>query len=198
VKVRYSSLFDTANIAPVGSKTWAEENRKALQDALDTTVDGKVRLTNAMQYFWSHAGWKLLEDREGKPFRSMRAFALAEKPHGLHMSLAIFKAFMKDLGSAIEETVAEAEANPVKRGRRAKISLHSNDISQGNTTDYLTRRIIRSNNPALLEEMKAGKYPSVRAADRGVAGHPHTGRGTAVGRHLPQLLWATTGRRGRE
>jgi hypothetical protein len=39
----------------------------------------------------------------GKPFQGMREFALAERPHGLHMSLPVFKVFRKDIEKDMEE-----------------------------------------------------------------------------------------------
>jgi hypothetical protein len=74
-------------------------------------------------------------------------FALAGRPHGLHMSLPIFKAFMKDIGKATEEIGDYAEAHPlpengeVGRGRVRYDNVIPNQ--QGNSTDYLARRIAR-------------------------------------------------------
>lgn len=167
IKVRHSSLFDLDSIAPLGSRTWAEESRQSIQDALDHAVDGKVKFTDAMRYFWRHGGWKLLEDASGMAFQDIRSFALAKRPHGLHMSLQVFKAFMKDIGKATEEISDYAETHPLPEhgeigGGHSRVDS-VNSAKGGNSTDYLARRIARDR-PDILERMKSGQYKSVRAA----------------------------------
>jgi hypothetical protein len=49
------------------------------------------------------------------------------------------------------------------RGKKAVDTVNSFVGQNGNHADYLTRRIARDR-PDILDRMKAGEYPSVRAA----------------------------------
>ena len=60
-------------------------------------------------------------------------------------------------------------AEPNTTGKYNRTVDNVNGRPTGNSSEYLTRRIARDN-PAALEEMKAGKYPSVRAAAARAAG----------------------------
>jgi len=168
IRVRHSTLFDLDSIAPLGSRAWAEESRQSIQDALDQSVDGKVKFSSAMRYFWQHGGWKVLEDASGETFKDLRSFALAKRPHGLHMSLPVFKAFMKDIGRATEETSEYAETHPLpENGENQHSEKRGSYVirpsTHGTSADYLARRIARDR-PDILERMKAGEYRSVRSA----------------------------------
>ena len=167
IKVRHSSLFDLDSIAPLGSRTWAEESRQSIADALDNAIDGKFKFNNALRYFWEYEGWKLLEDKDGKPFTSMRDFALAKRPHGASMTIFQFRAFRKDVYKETEEIGEYAEVHPLPEngevGRRHDSFDHIKAVQGGTSADYLARRIARDR-PDVLERMKTGAYKSVRAA----------------------------------
>lgn len=61
------------------------------------------------------------------------------------------------------QRVAALAANPQDRHQGVKLHNNSNEVMQGNSVDYLTARIARDH-PDILEDMKEGKYRSVRQA----------------------------------
>lgn len=166
---RVSTLFDPADIVPLGSEEWAQECRETLQHAVDRAIGGRLEFTRDIVQFYHHEGWKALRNREGQPFRTCRTFALAARPEGLMLSLRQFKAFMAEIHKAVEEAATEAAAQPPIRQNRRPTKAEQDKFynvkltKSGNSTDYLARRIAK-NRPDILARMQAGEFPSVRAA----------------------------------
>lgn len=125
--------------APIGSRAWllgvANEIRKALYDKEQT---GR-RLQDLIDVFKEHAGWQEFGYLTWEDFCQKRLQTEAEE--------------------------IEAEVVLRTQGRPSNGEKHDNYkvFEYGTSADYLTARIARDR-PDILEDMKQGKYRSVRAA----------------------------------
>lgn len=130
--------------AAIGSRSWslwlANEIRKTLYDNQQTGT----RLRYLVDTFKEHAGWQELGFLTWEEFCAKRLQTEADKL----------------------ETEVKLRANG---GDRRSEQFQNDNCNtekteqQGNSTDYLTARIARDR-PDILEDMKQGKYRSVRQA----------------------------------
>jgi hypothetical protein len=152
--------------APPGSRDWAVAVRLKIQAGLSSTLSDAASLSGWLRMMERHNGYKQLPDANGQTFPSYRAFCEAKQPWGLGYA-----------PDAIERLLAE-RMTPSDRAHRPLTLLDSHRptdaeredkgsdttlIGDRRAGDYLTARIARDR-PDILEDMKAGKYPSVRAA----------------------------------
>lgn len=78
----------------------------------------------------------------------------------------LFNATYSEATKAVADRAENAKPAPTHEdhpGGRGKKELRSEEVSYGETADYLTARIARDH-PDILERMKAGEYTSVRRA----------------------------------
>jgi len=114
-----------------------------------------------------HKGFSQLTDRKGRPFRTYEAFCVAPPPFGLgHRSEDIDHLIRERHERQVADRARDAlplldRGAPTKEEREKGVD---NTFVRGSTNaDYLTARIARDR-PDILERMKAGEFPSVRAA----------------------------------
>lgn len=171
--------------APIGSRLWclyvSNEIRKTYYDRTQLGA----RLKNLVESFTEHQGWQELGFLTWEQFCTTKLQVAAEK-----------------LEAEARNRVAEIAEN-VKPLAEHGINQHNNSgrydynvlSSRGESADYLTARIARDH-PEILEDMKQGKYRSVRAAaiDAGIVDPEKTKRyqlptdPAAAGRYLAQRV----------
>lgn len=165
--------------AQVGTRGWAEYWRGQMHVYVKQAVSTDPALIESLVQLGSkHRAWELLTDRTGRPFATFDAFCEAPRPHGLGTSSAKLEQLYALLHenraqrSAVRATPAPTKADAAKKGGKAKAAkakgaLPRDDDNEakprGTDPAYLAARIARDA-PAVHEDMKAGKYPSVRAA----------------------------------
>jgi hypothetical protein len=167
--------------APIGSRLWclyvSNEIRKTYYDKTQLGA----RLKNLVESFAEHQGWQELGFLTWEKFCETKLQVAADK-----------------LRAEAENRVASiaTHAKPLaEHGDEKRISHGYNrnleSLDKGNNAAYLTARIARDR-PDILEDMKQGKYKSVRAAaiDAGIIDPEKTKRHqlptdpTAAGRYL--------------
>lgn len=158
--------------APIGSRPWliylANEIRKTLYDKEQT---GR-RLQDLVEVFKQHAGWQEFGIFTWEEYCEKRLQAKVEEIDA--------------------EVVLRAQGRPSNAEKHDNYNVLS-PAQQGTSADYLTARIARDR-PDILEEMKQGKYRSVRQAaiEAGIV-TPSTryslpGDPIAAGRYLAQRV----------
>lgn len=138
--------------APKGSRLWAlwvgNEIRKALYD----TTQSSSRLRSMVELFKEYAGWQELGCLTWEDFCAKRLQTEAEK-----------------IETEVMRRAKEAGSIGANGGDRRSEQFQSNNYNtekledRGTSLDYLTARIARDR-PDILEDMKEGKYRSVRQA----------------------------------
>jgi hypothetical protein len=145
--------------APIGSKLWclyvSNEIRKTYYDKTQLGA----RLKNLVETFTEHQGWQELGFLTWEKFCESRLQIAAEKLETEARNRVVEIA--ENAKPLAEQEYGNGKAGP---GRGNKTDYNCNPfLGEGNNADYLTARIARDN-PAILEDMKQGKYRSVRAA----------------------------------
>jgi hypothetical protein len=130
--------------APVGTRLWclyiANEIRKMLYDKQQTGQ----RLRDLVGAFAEHQGWQELGHLSWEDFCERR---LQKSPVEIEI-----------------EVTLRAQGRPSKEDKLDNCQvLTAEQMGGGNSADYLTARIARDR-PDILEDMKQGKYHSVRQA----------------------------------
>jgi hypothetical protein len=159
--------------AEAGSEAWCKALRLSLQNVVKSiaTVPEKVR--DYVERAVAHRAWVHWRDADGKPFRDFDAFCAAPLPHGLGRPFSEIRPYLEAVKgpvvtAALTASVAAAPSPPpahVGPGRGKKNAADESKprlSNHGNASSYLAARIA----PEVAEKMKAGEYPSVRAAAR--------------------------------
>ena len=164
--------------APLGSEAWAKSWRLQLGGLLKTADSDVEGIQTMLTIGRKFEAWKLLRDPDGKPFASLWSFCETAEPYGCGVPAskvrALFEASIGKTSTAAIATRPEAAPDPGGKrpgaGRPAKGEARKNhpdndkaESKYGTDPGYLAARIARDA-PEVLEDMKAGKYPSVRAA----------------------------------
>ena len=159
---RTSALDDIGDqMAPVGSEPWAKwmlGQAKLRRHDLQVDVVGLQDLIRKLE---KHGAWKALG------FVSFEMLCLKELDLD-EEEVELVKTAKKGraLGAVIE-TAKKAKPLAAHGGDRKSENADQGDNvtlkARGNAPDYLTARIARDR-PDILEQMKAGEFPSVRQA----------------------------------
>lgn len=170
--------------APIGSKSWSlwvsNEIRKAVYD----NEQSGTRLRRMVDLFKEHAGWQALGFFTWEQFCESK---LQKQAQDVEVTITLRMA---------TQVRAEQPKELAKQGRQSKLDncqVYGNEIQGGNNASYLTARIARDR-PDILDEMKRGKYRSVRAAaiDAGIVEPKQRYQlptdPTAAGRYLSQRV----------
>lgn len=171
---RRQTLGETGDLAaPPGSREWAIAVRSKLVSALH---DAEFSADNAKDWFEAmrrHEGWKTLEGRNGKPFKSFEAFCTEPQPFGLgykvdHVERIIRERQEKKAAErleALDGKTINSGSGPLTKVERDNLDIIQVSVNGGGGTsaDYLTARIKRDH-PEIAERMKAGEFSSVRQA----------------------------------
>lgn len=171
-------------LAPPGTAAWAK--RWALSAALKIPLIEvePLNVESHIELGAKYSVWTLLLDASGLPFDSFDAFCEAPRPHGCEFPAAKVRRVLAAIhGSSVAFGVTAGKA-PRSGGKRQgagrpprthPVSGSTEDVvsnqgayaradsSHGNGANALAARIARDA-PEVHEAMKAGKYPSVRAA----------------------------------
>jgi hypothetical protein len=155
-------------LAPEGSRPWAVAMRLEIQQLLNQQRMDHEALQRCFDAFNRNDGWRQLADAKGKPFPSYSAFCKARKPYGLGRDAGEIDALLREGAAKRAPEERAAEAKPLaghgnQEGENNSRNRDSDATSVGRGADYLTARIARDR-PDVLERMKAGEFPSVRAA----------------------------------
>lgn len=152
--------------ADPGSVDWAIYTRARIQHLLEETSSSVEHLSYAYDAMIKHQGWRHLYARTKQPFNSFEQFCFEVKPWGLGYKREVIEGIIHERKTA--QQIAQ-RAEPLnqnggdRKSEQVESVLYDNTDFQGTSASYLTRRIARDY-PVILEEMKEGKYPSVRAA----------------------------------
>jgi hypothetical protein len=148
-----------------------------MEQAVSTNPGLVIALLNTGD---KYKAWTMLHDRDGRPFTSFNAFCETPTPFGLGTSPAKLDDLRKLLDSSRTTLAALSSTSAPNHGgkrdgsgRKLPESLQNNqayhgkldssEAKHGNRAEYLASRIARDA-PDVLEAMKAGAFPSVRAA----------------------------------
>lgn len=161
-----TTLGETGDLsAEPGTRAWAIAMRleiAALLHKEEASAGRLAWLTKAME---EHAGYRQLADQHGRPFTSWRAFCEAKAPWGLGYDPAMLTRIINERLS-VQERAAQPrmllDDGPATAEEKTNFD-YIKDNNGGTSADYLTARIARDR-PDILERMRAGEYPSVRAA----------------------------------
>jgi hypothetical protein len=152
--------------APMGSEQWAKAVRYRIQSGLHDITFASNRLEGYIGSMQETGAFRLLHKPDGAQFLLWEDFCTTKQPHGLGYSLAHISGIIAER-KTVEALAAKAEetpGNPV--GTNQHTTGDDNVIptkAQGNSATYLSRRIARDR-PDILQRMKDGEFPSVRAA----------------------------------
>lgn len=155
--------------APPGSRPWAVYERNRIIAMLRDASQDALHLELARDAMVRHEGWRVLTDAGGRSFRSYEAFCVAPQPFGLGYSPTLIDRIIDERKARTAREMAEEPKPQPTRGEVGKgRPLDRSDIIRpkirnGTDPEYLTARIARDH-PDILERMKAGEFPSVRAA----------------------------------
>ena len=183
--------------APIGSRLWclyvSNEIRKTYYDKTQLGT----RLKNLVETFTDHQGWQELGFLTWEQFCQAKLQVEADKLEA--EAIGRVQAIAENAKPLVEHGSEYTKAG----GRGKKLVDNCQLVSSekgGNDTEYLTARIARDR-PDILEEMKQGKYKSVRAAaiDAGIVDPNKTKRfqlptdPAAAGKYMAQRVdkeWA--------
>jgi hypothetical protein len=148
--------------AAPGSREWAIAVRLELQSGIRETKSDAASVLSWRRLFEKHAGYRVLPDADGQPFQSYRAFCEAQPPRGLGYDPDVLAQILEERKTAQQRATTAAPMRlPGRPPSENKGSVST--FSGKRDADYLAARIKRDH-PAIHERMKAGDYPSVRAA----------------------------------
>jgi hypothetical protein len=165
--------------APPGSHDWAVAMRREIHVSLHSAVSSADHLSVMVRLMEDHRGYRELEDDSGREFPSFEAFCVCRPPYGLGYRKDDIDRIVRERQQSVEQ-VAEAvtplstPGAPAGNTNAAKVDeTHKEnkvydinfDSKGGDRAEYLAARIARDR-PDILERMKAGEFPSVRAAAR--------------------------------
>ena len=162
-----AAIEDAGDIgAAPGSRAWATAVRWQAHAALKDERSKARHLAVLLGLIREHKGHAVLSGGDGEPFVSFEAFCQAPMPFGLGYDLAAIERIIEERKSAEARAMrARPQAAPrpgeIGNGRGRGDNITS--TGRGTNADYLAARIARDR-PDILERMKAGGYPSVRAA----------------------------------
>lgn len=149
--------------APPGSQEWAIAVRLELRSRIKNSESDARHLQRWARLMEEHQGYTQLTKRTGRPFASWREFCVTEPPYGLGYDPEMLRLVVEERMTA--QALAASTQPLAEVGRPDKALVHKvlSPEQYGESSEYLTARIARDR-PDILDEMKAGKYPSVRAA----------------------------------
>jgi len=153
--------------APMGSEQWAKAVRYRIQSGLHDITFASNRLEGYIGSMQETGAFRLLHKPDGAQFLLWEDFCTTKQPHGLGYSPAHISGIIAER-KTVEALAAKAEETPLAqhgelgRGRDNRVdNVNSNEA--GNSATYISRRIARDR-PDILQRMKDGEFPSVRAA----------------------------------
>jgi hypothetical protein len=124
------------------------------------SVDAYINILRAKELYLK------LQNDKGETFTQWTTFCVTPRPYGLGRSSQDIETIISEAKNpqtiALKVTPLAESRRPTKEEQANKVDV-VNLIKGGNSAEYLTRRIARDY-PDIADEMKAGKYPSVRAA----------------------------------
>jgi hypothetical protein len=171
-----------------GSHDWAVAMRREIHVSLHSAVSSADHLSVMVRLMEEHRGYRELEDDLGREFSSFEAFCVCRPPYGLGYRKDDIDRIVRERQQSVEQLaeaatplstpgapagntnaarvkeLAETAAPVDETGMENKPSNRRIVYGDGQS-EYLAARIARDR-PDILERMKAGEFPSVRAAAR--------------------------------
>ena len=172
MSTRYSVLGEVGDLAATpGSREWAVAVRLRIHAALSSVKGESQHIESMIGLMREHRGYRSLTDSRGRPFATYEGFCCERQPFGLGYRPADIDRIIGERKAREAKDRAEAALPLMPNGgdRKSRDQLDvikliaSAPISGGTSADYLAARIARDR-PDILDRMKAGEYPSVRAA----------------------------------
>jgi hypothetical protein len=152
---------------PKGTARWARAMRVEIRQMWHEGTTQLRRFQRYLALMEREKGYQQLDDAFGHPFPSLRAFCLADPPHGIGFDPAFLDAVVRETRAiTLGELVAEVRAlqahgtNQYSEGEDLSMLKSSN---KGPTSRYFIARLKRDY-PAVAEALARGEYRSVRAA----------------------------------
>lgn len=133
--------------------------RLRIQAHLQTALGDTAHFHRDLRLMERYEGYKQLCDRQGRPFRSFRAFCIAKRPYGLEYDPEEVRLIRDEKVTPEERAEAPQELlgdrGPATSEELSIVSLRNNRLA-GETSDYLTARIARNGfKPGLLRGSRA-------------------------------------------
>src|ERR1041385_47572 len=176
LRVLPSSEEDVGNLdAPKGTPSWARAMRIELRHMWQNGTAQLQRFQNYLSLMEREKGYQQLDDAFGHPFPSLRAFCLADPPHGIGFAPNVLEALVAETRQlTIGEFVAGVQALQSHGGdHKSEDFQGSHDCLEksGRGSKYRIAKLKRDH-PGIAEALARGEYPSVRAAAK-AAGFVH-------------------------
>lgn len=163
--MRSASLDEIGDIgAPAGTRPWAVALRMRMHAAIKDERSSAKHLHNLMALISDHKGYQSLEGPDGEPFVSFESFCKSPMPWGLGYELDAINGIINERKSA-EARAREPITLHSHGGDRSEQGKNLTLKQRGEDSDYLTARIARDH-PIVLDDMRNGKFKSVRQAAR--------------------------------
>ena len=160
--------------AEPGSKDWAVGVLRDIQSTLNDINGDAAHLKVMVGLFREHKGYRLLTNGRNRPFGLWDQFVSEPQPHGLGVDPDDLDQTIKErTARQAQELAEEAEDDPImkpqekgKLGGRGNKKDSTQDTSFSRTSSSHLARRIAAERPDILKRMKAGEFPSVKAAAR--------------------------------
>jgi hypothetical protein len=152
--------------APQGTAPWARAMRFEIRQMWK---DGTTQLQRFQRYLGlmeRERGFQQLDDAFGHPFPSLRAFCLADPPHGIGFDPTVLDALVRETRAiTLGELIAEVQALQVHGTNQYSESGHDDHqvLNYGTSSRYHIARLKRDH-PEIAEALARGEYRSVHAA----------------------------------
>jgi hypothetical protein len=159
--------FGNAN-APPDSVSYAVYIRDMAAASLHSHESDRKGLETYTGILREKRLYEKLQDEQGRYYKTWTEFCIAAQPYGLGRSADDIAALIREArdpkANAKDPKVLLSNPGPMTEEEAAISYNITNRVKQrGTSAEYYTARIARDR-PDILEEMKAGKYKSVRAA----------------------------------
>lgn len=150
--------------APPGTKEWALAVRLDIQANLHQWSDDVKTVKAFIDLIVKHDGWRVLEDRKGRPFSSFADFCKEREPYGLGHDPDLIDAIKgAPNGTTIRAALRSKPGRPSKSESLTNNDSNENQIRGGTNRDYTVARLDRDA-PELAERVRAGELSANAAA----------------------------------
>jgi hypothetical protein len=152
--------------ATPGTRPWAIAVRRLAHNALLDERSKAKHLGNLLALIREHKGFSVLTDGQGEPFVSFEAFCQTPRPFGLGYEAQVIERIIEERKSAEARAQRAISVSGHGGARKAGQGTASTlTRGRGGNPDYRVGRISRDA-PAVLEQMQAGAFTTIAAAER--------------------------------
>jgi hypothetical protein len=151
---------------PKGTARWARAMRVEIRQMWHEGTTQLRRFQRYLALMEREKGYQQLDDAFGHPFPSLRAFCLADPPHGIGFDPAFLDAVVREtraitLGELVAEVRALQAHGTNQYSEQQEVDTPTSTV--GRASRYRIGRLKRDY-PDIAEALARGEYRSVRAA----------------------------------